>query len=83
MAQNYEESPKLLKDMDESEMRKHIVLQLSLLQCVATPDTLGHLLVILQDDGNAQYCGTVDLKSVPSALRELADRIERQDTVTR
>lgn len=48
-----------------------------------TPDTIGSMLVIFQDDGITQYGATVDPETAPQALRELADRIERRQTVKR
>jgi hypothetical protein len=39
--------------------------------------------VIFQDNGISQYGATVDPETAPQALRELADRLERRQTVKR
>lgn len=74
---------KLMKYMTEPELGKHLTKQLRFIKRCQTPDTIGSMLVIFQDDGITQYGGTVDPETLPQALRELADRIERRQTVKR
>jgi len=78
MIQKNKEAEKLLKDMDEKELRNYLSMNLSLLKSVATPDTFDHLVVIFRDDA-ISHCGTtIDPAIVPSALRNLADQLERE-----
>jgi len=80
------ESPlaaKQLRYMTEPELNAHITRQIEFLKMNQTPDTIGSMLVIFQDDGITQYGATVAPDTAPAALRELADRLERRDTVTR
>lgn len=74
---------KLMRDMTEPELAEHLTRQLRFIRSCQTKDTIGSMLVIFQDDGIAQYGATVDPETVPQALRELADRIERRETVKR
>lgn len=74
---------KLLKDMNEPELAEHLSRQLRFIKSCQTPDTLGSMLVIFGDNGISQYGATVDPETAPQALRELADRIERRETVKR
>jgi hypothetical protein len=73
----------LLKDMTEPELAEHLNRQLRFIESNQTPDTVGSMLVIFQDNGITQYGATVDPETAPQALRELADRIERRQTVKR
>ena len=74
---------KLLKYMNEPELRDHLNKQLSFIKSCQTSDTIGSMLVIFGDDGITQYGATIDPETAPQALRELADRIERRQTVKR
>lgn len=74
---------KLMKDMTEPELSGHLRKQLRFIRSCQTKDTIGSMLVIFQDNGITQYGATVDPETVPQALRELADRIERRETVKR
>jgi len=74
---------KLLKDMTEPELADHLNRQLRFIHASQTPDTIGSMLIIFQDNGVSQYGATVDPETAPQALRELADRIERNQTVKR
>lgn len=74
---------KLMKYMNEPELNAHLSKQLRYIQSCQTADTIGSMLVIFQDDGITQYGATVDPETAPQALRELADRIERRQTVKR
>jgi hypothetical protein len=75
--------PKLLKDMDEPQLAEHLNNQLRFIESCQTPDTIGSMLVIFADNGICQYGATIDPETAPAALRELADRIDRRQTVRR
>jgi hypothetical protein len=72
-----------MQHMTESELSENLGKQLRFIKSCHTPDTVGSMLVIFQDDGITQYGATIDPEAAPSALRELADRIERRQTVKR
>lgn len=74
---------KLMRYMTEPELSFHLNKQIRFIKSCETDDTLGSMLVIFQDDGITQYGATVDPETAPQALRELADRIERRQTVKR
>lgn len=73
----------LLKDMTEPELAGHLNRQLRFIKASQTPDTVGSMLIIFGDNGISQYGATVDPETAPAALRELADRIEKRQTVKR
>lgn len=77
------EPAKLLRYMTEPELSAHLGQQLRFIKACQTPDTIGSMLIIFADDGICQYGATVDPETAPQALRELADRIERRQTVKR
>lgn len=72
-----------LQDMTEPELSAYISRLMRFIKRSATPDTIGAMLIIFQDDGITQYGASVDPETAPQALRELADRIERRETVKR
>ena len=74
---------KMLQDMNEPELSEHISKQLRFIKSCQTPDTIGSMLIIFQDNGISQYGATIDPETAPQALRELADRIELRETVKR
>lgn len=74
---------KLMKDMTEPELAEHLNVQLRFIKSQQTPDTVGSMLIIFQDDGITQYGATIDPDTAPAALRGLADRLERRQTVKR
>lgn len=76
-------SEKLMRYMTEPELNAHLAKQLRFIKSCQTPDTIGSMLIIFQDDGISQYGATVDPETAPQALRELADRLERRETVKR
>lgn len=76
-------NPKMLKYMTEPELNEHLSEQLRFIKSKQTPDTIGSMLVIFQDNGITQYGATIDPETAPQSLRELADRIERRETVKR
>ena len=73
----------LMKYMTEPELTEHLNKQLRFIKSCQTPDTIGSMLIIFQDDGITQYGATVDPETAPQALRELADRLEKRQTVKR
>lgn len=73
----------LLKFMTEPELSKHLNRQLRFVAGRETSDTLGTMLVIFGADGICQYGSTKKLSNTPQALRELADRLEKNETVAR
>lgn len=75
--------PALLQDMTEPELAEHMNRMLRYIHSCETEDTLSSLLVIFQTDKITQYGATRKLSNIPQALRELADRLERKDTVQR
>lgn len=74
---------KLIKDMTEPELSEHLSDQLRFIKSCQTSDTIGSMLIIFQDDGITQYGATIDPETAPQALRELADRLEKRQTVKR
>jgi hypothetical protein len=74
---------KEMQDMTEPELREHLNKQLRFIKSCQTPDTIGSMLIIFQNNGISQYGATIDPETAPQALRELADRIEKRQTVKR
>lgn len=72
-----------MQHMTEPELAEHLNRQLRFIKSCQTSDTIGAMLIIFQTDGVTQYGATVDPETAPQALRELADRIERRQTVKR
>lgn len=83
MARENKSTPKLMRYMTEPQLGEHLRKQLDFIKSCQTPDTIGSMLIIFQDDGITQYGATVDPETVPQALRELADRIEKRTTLRR
>lgn len=73
----------LLKDMNEIQLYEHLNKQLRFIYECQTLDTIGSMLIIFGDNGISQYDATVDPETTPEALRELADKIEKCQTVKR
>ena len=73
----------LMKDMTEPELREHMNLMCRAVTSLQAPDALGMMLVVFQDNGIVQYGSSIEPETAPQALRELAERIERRQTVTR
>ena len=74
---------KQLQDMTEPELNEHLSHQLQYIKCCQTEDTIGSMLIIFGENKICQYGSTVDPETAPQALRELANRIERRETVKR
>lgn len=75
--------PKLMEHMTEPELSAHLTRQLRFIKGCQSEDTVGSILIIFQRDRITQYGATVDPETVPQALRELADQIEKRETVKR
>lgn len=72
-----------LQDMTEPELAKFFNGLMAWLQSRKPSDVIGWMLIGFQDDGISQYVASIDPSTAPAALRELADRLERRETVTR
>lgn len=75
--------PPELQYMTEPELAVHINRMLRFIYENQTVDTVGSMLVVFGKDKVAQYGATIEPEDVPAQLRELADRIERQETIRR
>ena len=73
----------ILANMTDEERIDHLKHQLAYIKSCQTADTFGSMLIIFGADKITQYGATVDPETAPQALRELADRIERRETVKR
>ena len=74
---------KLLQHMTEPELRAYFDGMFRQIRNWQTADTIGCMLVVFQADGITQYGATIDPATAPQALRELADRLERRQTIER
>ena len=74
---------RLMKDMTEPELRTYFNQVMNATQSVVPPDVEGFMLVMFTDQGITQYASSVEREDAVEALRELADRLERKDTITR
>lgn len=67
---------KKLSEMNEHELNEHFAAIMNAVDDAATEDTIGSMVLTFQEGGITQYIASVDPATVPTALRELADRIE-------
>lgn len=74
---------RVMSQMTEEELSEHMTHQMDYIERCATLDTIGAILLVFADNQLTQYASSIDPASVPAALREMADRLERRDTVTR
>lgn len=74
---------KLIKDMDEPSLREYFSLVMEATLSVTPPDVDWLMVVMHTDQGISQYVASKKMHGVPEALRELADRIEKGDTIER
>lgn len=72
---------KRMEHMTEPELSAHLTRQLRFIKGCQSEDTIGSMLIVFQEDGITQYGSTVHPENVPAALRELADRLEKRETV--
>jgi len=74
---------KLLEWMTEPELREFFNDRMELLKRKMPKDGQKFMLLVFQDDGISQYAASIQPEGAIKALRELADRLERRETVTR
>lgn len=74
---------KRMEHMTEPELSEHLTRQLRFIKGCQSEDTIGSMLIIFQEDHITQYGATVHPEDAPKALRELADRLEKRETVQR
>jgi len=72
-----------MKDMNEPDLRLYLSYLMGMLKEVQPPAVIGSMLIMFTDQGITQYAASIDPETAPQALRELADRIERRETVKR
>lgn len=69
--------------MTEPELSKHFANLMQLVDDRQPDDVIGTMIITFQKNGISQYVSTVDPVTVPAALRELATRLQRRESVTR
>ena len=74
---------KRLEDMNEPELRAHFADIIESVDYVQPDDVIGSMVVTFMENGISQYVASIDPETAPEALRELADRLERRQTVKR
>jgi hypothetical protein len=74
---------KELQDMTEPELKEYFNGLMKTIHAARTPDTIGAMLIVFQTNGISQYAASIDPEPAPQALRELADRLEKRQTVKR
>ena len=74
---------KLLKDMDEPELRLFFNEIIGVLQSCLPDDIEGFMLVVATDEKICQYAGTLERTGAIDFLRETADRLEAGNTIER
>ena len=74
---------KLLKDMDEPELRSFFRGVVADIKGDLPEDAEGFLLVVATDQGLCQYAGTLKREGAIDFLRETADRLEGNTTIER
>lgn len=74
---------RLMQDMTEPELRDYLNLLMAATQQVMPPDVIGFMIITFCEDGITQYAASVEPEEAVKALRELADRLERRETVKR
>jgi hypothetical protein len=74
---------KELRDRTEPELREYFNGLMNFLKSQKPDDVTGFVLLAFQSNNITQYASSVDPGTIPAALREVANRIESRDTVTR
>ena len=74
---------KRLEDMNEPELAEHFSSIMESVDDRQPDDVIGSLVVTFMGNGISQYVASIDPETAPDALRELADRLERRQTVKR
>jgi hypothetical protein len=76
-------APKKMSNMTEPELGIYMTEIMDKIKAWQAPDVLGCMLVVFQEDSITQYAASVEPEGAIDALRELADRLERRETVKR
>jgi hypothetical protein len=74
---------KELQDRTEPELRLYFNSLMDFLKSQKPADVTGFVLLTFQSNNITQYASSVDPSTIPAALREVANRIESRDRVTR
>jgi len=74
---------RLMQDMTEPELSEYFNLLMAATKSVMPPDVLGFMIICFQADKITQYAASIEPEGAVQALRELADRLERRETVKR
>lgn len=76
-------APRILQNTTDPDLREYMNELLRFIAANKTADTIGSMLVVFDANGVCHYGSTIDPSTAPKALRELADRLESDRTVTR
>lgn len=74
---------KLLRDMNEPEMRHYFNLLARATESVLPEDARKFVLLVFDDPGLCQYVGNVERADVIKAMRETANRLESNEDIPR
>lgn len=74
---------KRLEDMNEPELAEHFSSIMESVDDRQPDDVIGSMVITFMGNGISQYVASIDPETAPEALRELADRLERRQTVKR
>lgn len=74
---------KRLEDMNEPELSAHFSGIMEYVDEQQPDDVTGSMVITFMNNGITQYVSSIDPESAPAVLRELADRLERRQTVKR
>ncbi len=80
---NFNNPKKQLQDMTEPELAEHFRKIMRMVNEQQPEDVIGSMVITFMTNGISQYVASIDPETAPQALRELADRIERRQTVKR
>lgn len=74
---------KLMKDMTEVELKNYFNGLMDDISLSSPPDVTGFLIIQVVDHKISQYASSIHRQDAIGMLRELADRLERRDTIER
>lgn len=74
---------KRLEDMTEPELSVHFKTIMQAVDDRQPDDVVGSMVITFMDNRICQYVASIAPDGAPDALRALADRLERRQTVTR
>ena len=74
---------KMMADMTEPELKTYFNLVMEATEAITPPDVMGSMVIMFMDNGITQYASSIERDGAIKALRELADRLEQNQTVTR